>query len=280
MCSSLDSLPHCTGQRADTARERPSTVQLMLEILAQAVGLRRKSSCQGCCCIVGIMPTKDLAQALLAAPAPFETGAPLARARPLAKGKAAPKVAAVPGKRRSRIDLDEDVDAARKIAKEAKKVLKSKIAQAKVAERKKVRIVAKAAKLPSDDLLRIALYKRINIVKTAMSADVEGSLHAVMNGMDISQLQQFVNAEIQKRMDLEAASSLARELEPAGGSSTAAASGVQQPHVQPQQDGAALVVAPGASDVEPAAGPSPELGDGQETPGSPQEAEVDAMQAP
>ena len=224
------------------------------------------------------MPTRDLAQALLAAPAPFESGAPRARGTPLAKGKAAPRAAAVPGKRRSRIDLDEDVDAARKVAKEAKKVLRSKIAQAKMAERKKIRIVAKAAKLPTDDLLRIALHKRINIVKTAMSADVQGSLQAVMDKMDVSQLQQLVNQEIEKRTNAEAEASAATPQELSDASATAAASGVQQAAVDPEQASEAVVVAPAAIEVEAAAGPVEEQEDGEMTPASPPEAVVAPLQ--
>ena len=224
------------------------------------------------------MPTRDLAQALLAAPAPFESAAPRARGTPLAKAKAAPRAAAVPGKRRSRIDLDEDVDAARKVAKEAKKVLRSKIAQAKMAERKKIRIVAKAAKLPTDDLLRIALHKRINIVKTAMNADVQGSLQAVMDKMDVSQLQELVNKEIEKRTSADADAIAAARQELSDASATAAASGVQQPSVDIGQASEAVVVAPAAIEVEAAAGPGEEQDDDQMAPASPPEAEVEPVQ--
>ena len=192
----------------------------------------------------------------------------------MAKAKPAPRAAANPGKRRSRIDFDEEVDAARKVAKEAKKVLKSKIAQAKMAERKKIRIVAKASKLPSDDLLRIALYKRINIVKTAMSADVQGSLQAVMNNMDISQLQHFLTSEIERRQAAAAPAAAAEPGEASGANATAAASSVQHCHGEPQPESEAVVEPSSAMEVEPpAAGPAEDVTDGQVSPASAAEAE-------
>ena len=93
-------------------------------------------------------------------------------AAPEAKAKAKAKAKASGARQRVHLDLDDVVTAARKRAKEAKTVLKYKQHEARLAERKKMRLVAKASKLPSDDLLRIGLYKRVSLVNTALRSDL------------------------------------------------------------------------------------------------------------
>ena len=72
-----------------------------------------------------------LQQALAKAPAPFFVVVPKAKAKAEAKAKAKGKSAPGQVKRRARIDLDNEADAARAIAKQANKVLRAKMVDAK-----------------------------------------------------------------------------------------------------------------------------------------------------
>ena len=141
-----------------------------------------------------------LAAAVFAAAAGKPRAGTKGKAKAAVAAKAKAKAAAGPGvRRRSRIDLDEDVDAARAVAKQAKKVLRSNLVEAKAAEKKKMRLTAKASKLASDDLHRIALYKRIGLVNSARKSDVEGTLTQVLQSLDDPRLEELLLQEMNTR---------------------------------------------------------------------------------
>ena len=77
---------------------------------------------------------------------------------PKAKGK---KGKGGPRGPRPRLDFDLEIDAISARAKDAKKVLQAHMAEKRNAARRKSRLVKKASKLPTDDLYRIAVLKRV-----------------------------------------------------------------------------------------------------------------------
>ena len=124
-------------------------------------------------------------------------------AAPEAKAKAKAKAKASGARQRVHLDLDDVVTAARKRAKEAKTVLKYKQHEARLAERKKMRLVAKASKLPSDDLLRIGLYKRVSLVNTALRSDLSGTMATLMDNLGTEELEATLRTELAKRKAVE-----------------------------------------------------------------------------
>ena len=130
-----------------------------------------------------------------------------------AKGKAAPKAKQL-ARVRSRIDLDDDVEHAKLAAKEAKKQLRKKVTDAKLARKKKMRLVTKASKLPSDDLYRIALYKRVNIMNAMMQKDTHGAIDTMLSEVDSVTLESLITQHIDKRKQKEAAERALSEAAP------------------------------------------------------------------
>ena len=118
--------------------------------------------------------------------------------QPQAKPKAQPKAKAL-SRLRSRIDLDDDVEAAKAAAREAKKALRKKVTDAKLARKKKMRLVSKASKLPSDDLYRIALYKRVNLMNAMVSKDMAGAVGSMLEKVDHSMLETLLRDTLAKR---------------------------------------------------------------------------------
>ena len=118
-----------------------------------------------------------------------------------AKGKAAPKAKQL-ARLRSRIDLDDDVEDAKQAAKEAKKQLRKKVTDAKLARKKKMRLVTKASKLPSDDLYRIALYKRVNLMNAMVSKDMAGAVTTMLGQVDTDMLEKLLKEQLEKRANL------------------------------------------------------------------------------
>ena len=62
-----------------------------------------------------------------------------------------------------------------------------------------MRLTAKASKLASDDLHRIALYKRIGLVNSARKSDVEGTLTQVLQSLDDPRLEELLLQEMNTR---------------------------------------------------------------------------------
>ena len=127
---------------------------------------------------------------------------PQGKAQPQAKPKAQPKAKALT-RLRSRIDLDDDVETAKAAAKEAKKLLRKKVTDAKLARKKKMRLVTKASKLPSDDLYRIALYKRVNLMNAMVSKDMAGAVTSMLSQVDQSVLEDMLKDTLAKRAETE-----------------------------------------------------------------------------
>ena len=124
--------------------------------------------------------------------------APKAKAKGKAKAKPLP-AAQLLARQRSRIDLDDDVDDAKRLAKVAKDALRRKLATARAARRKKMRLVAKAAKLPSEDLYRIAVYKRVNLMNTMVSKDLRSSLGAAFSESDIPSMEALLKETLERK---------------------------------------------------------------------------------
>ena len=103
---------------------------------------------------------------------------------------------------RSHIDLDDDVEDAKQAAKEAKKQLRKKVTDAKLARKKKMRLVTKASKLPSDDLYRIALYKRVNLMNAMVSKDMAGAVTTMLGQVDTDILENLLKEQLAKRATL------------------------------------------------------------------------------
>ena len=122
--------------------------------------------------------------------------------QPQAKPKAQPKAKSL-SRLRSRIDLDDDVETAKAAAKEAKRALRKKVTDAKLARKKKMRQVSKASKLSSDDLYRIALYKRGNLMNAMVSKDMAGAVGSMLEKVDQSTLETMLRDILAKRADAE-----------------------------------------------------------------------------
>ena len=114
------------------------------------------------------------------------------------KGKAQPKAKQLT-RMRSRIDLDDDVEEAKRAAKDAKKQLRQKVTDAKLARKRKMRLVTKAAKLPADDLYRIALYKRVNLMNATVSKDMAGAVTSMLSEVDGDVLETMLKETLEKR---------------------------------------------------------------------------------
>ena len=172
-----------------------------------------------------------LAGAVLASCAPQANGraAPSVqpKPKPVAKPKAKPKAKAKGGPvvRRVKLDLDEGVSAARKHVEQAKKALRKTAVEQKMQERKKMRLVAKAQKLPMDDLYRIVLYKRVNLMNAMMSSDMEGAVQGVLGQLSDEELETVVLNLKEKRDAANASKEVASAL-PAGEEPGAAPPGV------------------------------------------------------
>ena len=87
---------------------------------------------------------------------------PSSRADEPAEGSAAPERAAK-RQRKAPIDIDEHIATARQRMKEAQKMVSAAKAQARNEKRRKQRLMKKAATLTSEDLERIAVWKRCGV---------------------------------------------------------------------------------------------------------------------
>ena len=115
-----------------------------------------------------------------------------------AKGKVESKAKQLT-RMRSRIDLDDDVEQAKQEAKDAKKQLRKKMTDAKLARKRKMRLVTKASKLPSEDLYRIALYKRVNLMNAMVSKDMAGAVTSMLGQVDQDVLETLLKEQLEKR---------------------------------------------------------------------------------
>ena len=93
-----------------------------------------------------------------------------------AKGKAAAQAEVQKKPKRVNIDLDEHVAEARQAALIAKKHYQKEQAVAKAKEKQRVRFSAKMNKVSPEDLLRICLYKRVNLVNAMTDQGMKGYL--------------------------------------------------------------------------------------------------------
>ena len=118
-----------------------------------------------------------------------------ATVQPKAKAKGSP----LGPRKRGRLDLDDNVDQARAVAAAAKKALRATLVRQKNEQRKAQRPRGKAAKLPPDDLLRIAIYKRINVVNSALADNVERATLETLEGVDDERFQRIVEKEQGRR---------------------------------------------------------------------------------
>ena len=95
------------------------------------------------------------------------TAAPMARPPPAAKGRARARPM------RPRIDLDEQISQANKLAEVSKKLLSAAKTAQKNQKKQKQRLIRKAGKLSAQDLERIAVLKRCGLYADDEDGDAE-----------------------------------------------------------------------------------------------------------
>ena len=83
-------------------------------------------------------------------------------------------------------DIDKAIDETATVVAQAKKQLKAAAVQRRNAQRRRSRLVAKAAKLPADDLYKIAVYKRTNILAHILENNKDTLKESLKNLVDQS----------------------------------------------------------------------------------------------
>lgn len=149
-------------------------------------------------------------------------------------GCPAPKPKATPlGRKRVRIpDMDKAIDDTTSVVAQAKKNLKAAAVQRRNAQRRRSRLVAKAAKLPADDLVKIAVYKRTNFLAHILDNNretlKEGLKELVQNADSDSvqnllrHLSEVAGSPVPNRTDTQHNGDPTLPLDPAGSASSAA----------------------------------------------------------
>ena len=114
---------------------------------------------------------------------------------PVAKAKAKPMGKPLSRKRPRIPDIDQAIEMTAAVVEQAKKGLRAAAVQRKNAQRRRSRLVAKAAKLPADDLYKIAVYKRTNFLAHILENNqdtLKANLASLVDDTDPQSVQQLL----------------------------------------------------------------------------------------